>query len=181
MSTLLTNGASSQRGIYLAGSNGSVSQASYAYRADGRIVCETGSPKELGELFKNHRVADSVDKNSDLTRVALMIAIPIALIAAAVNFAENVLQVAGVAILAVLAAFPCYALSLIGKATSPTMRYSSSCVITMAPSIRFSPTPGKTASAQNSTLLHRTCKATAILIANAAPFGGQRLSFGSRR
>lgn len=114
MSMYLTNGASSHRSIYLAGRSDSAALASYAYRDGESLKCETGSQKDVMALFVEHKMA-GCEEEGGFWKVALMVVIPIVLIVAAVTFAQNAFQVAGVAIFAVIAAFPCYSLSLVGE------------------------------------------------------------------
>ena len=73
-----------------------------------------GSKKTVSALFNEHLNANRKEKDPSDRKVVLMFLVHIALTVAAFLFAQNAYQVAGVALAAVLGAFPAFALSLIG-------------------------------------------------------------------
>lgn len=110
----LTNGKSNQRGVCLTARTGKQTVSAYAYRCEGGIKCLVGDNQVVDALFKKHRNANAREKSSSDRNVVLMFLVPVVLIVAAFVFAQNAYQVAGVALAAVVGAFPAFALSLIG-------------------------------------------------------------------
>lgn len=87
--------------------------SSYAYVEGGKVECLVGEAKEVKERFRCHRADDNrSESNKD---VGLMFVVPLVIVAASVLFAPNGFVAVGVSAFALLAAFPVFALSLVGS------------------------------------------------------------------